>query len=37
MSLSSSASIEPLDYSSVTLTYVHVCMTASLIDRVVAS
>ena len=36
VSFSVSASIEPLEYSSVTLTYVHVCMTASLIDRVVA-
>ena len=32
-----SASIEPIQYSSVTLTYMHVCITASLIDRVVAS
>ena len=37
VSFSSSASIEPLQYSSATLTYMHVHMTASLTDRVVAS
>ena len=34
MSFPSSASIEPLQYSTVTLTYMHVHITASLIDRV---
>ena len=37
VSFSSSASIEPIWYSSATLTYVHVRIIASLIDRVVAS
>ena len=37
MSFSSSASIELLEFSSVILTYMHLHMTASLTDRVVAS
>ena len=36
VSFSPSAPIEPIQYSSVTLTYMHVCMTASLIEKIVA-